>query len=117
MSICAVIMTILTMLMTFIIILDTVNSLELGISFYPGVNLWVGEKLILECRVAGGKHREQETVVWHRQSDLTMGEIISHGDIMVIKGERFKLEKTVFEDLTIYKIEVIQLSSSSGSFY
>ena len=67
---CSAIMTILTTLMTFSIILDTVNSLELGISFYPGVNLWVGEKLILECRVAGGKHREQETVIWHRKRDL-----------------------------------------------
>ena len=89
-----------------LISINTVTSLQLGISYYPGVNLWVGERLILECRVAGGEHREQETVVWYRQQDLVMGEIISHGDTMVMEDQRFKLEKTVFEDLAIYKIEV-----------
>ena len=59
--------------------------------------------------MAGGKHREQETVVWYRQQDLVMGEIISHGDTMVMEDQRFKLEKTVFEDLAIYKIEVTKL--------
>ena len=66
--------------------------------------------------MAGGKHREQETVVWHRQSDLTMEEIISHGDTMVLEDERFNLEKTVFEDLAIYKIEV-EIPPSLLSFF
>ena len=91
-----------------LISINIVTSLQLGISYYPGVNLWVGERLILECRVAGGEHREQETVVWYRQQDLVMGEIISHGDTMVMEDQRFKLEKTVFEDLAIYKIEVTE---------
>ena len=72
---------------------NIVTSLRLGISYYPGVNLWVGERLIMECRVAGGEHREQETVVWYRQQDLVMGEIISHGDTMLMEDQRFKLEK------------------------
>ena len=29
------------------------SSLTLGISAYPGLNLWAGELLVLECRVAG----------------------------------------------------------------
>ena len=91
-----------------LISINTVTSLQLGISYYPGVNLWVGERLIMECRVAGGEHREQETVVWYRQQDLVMGEIISHGDTMLMEDHRFKLEKTVFEDLAIYKIEVTE---------
>ena len=53
--------------------------------------------------------KKQETVVWYRQKDLATGEIISYGNIMVIKDERFKLEKTVFEDLAIYRIEVTGL--------
>ena len=97
---CNIIMKRVTGFITFFFILIT----ELAISFYPRVNLWVGENLILECRVAGGKRREQETVVWHRKRDLTMGEIISNGDTMVLENGKIKLEKTVFEDLTIYKI-------------
>ena len=37
-----------------------------------------------------------------------MGEIISHGDTKLMEDQRFKLEKTVFEDLSIYKIEVTE---------
>ena len=91
----------------FIIIFNTVTSIQLGIAFHPGANLWVGEKLILECRVVGGKHKEQETVVFYRQRELSSGEIISHGDTVIIEDERFQLEKTVFEDLAIYKLEVV----------
>ena len=93
-------------ILTIFLLFKNVRSLQVGISYYPGVNLWVGERLILECRVAGGRHSEQETVIWYRQGDLVMGEIISHGDTMVMEDERFQLEKTVFEDLAIYKIEV-----------
>ena len=99
-------MDIIVILLPLLLLFKTVRSLQVGISYYPGVNLWVGERLILECRVAGGRHREQETVIWYRQGDLVMGEIISHGDTMVMEDERFQLEKTVFEDLAIYKIEV-----------
>ena len=28
-------------------------ALDIGISYYPGNNLWEGESLILECRVSG----------------------------------------------------------------
>ena len=91
-----------------LIISEAVRSLQLGISYFPGVNLWVGESLILECRVAGAEHREEETVVWYRQRDLDMGQIISHGGNMVMEDKRFQLEKTVFEDLAIYRIEVVK---------
>jgi hypothetical protein len=91
-----------------LIISEVVRSLQLGISYFPGVNLCVGERLIMECRVAGAEHREEETVVWYRQRNLDMGEIISHGGNMVMKDKRFQLEKTVFEDLAIYRIEVVE---------
>ena len=89
-----------------IIIFNTVTSLEFGIAYHPGDNLWVGEKLILECRVVGGKHTEQESVVFYRQREFSLGEIISYGDTIIVEDERFHVEKTVFEDLAIYKLQV-----------
>merc|ERR1719318_1968848 len=97
--------------------ISLVTSLQLGMSLSPGVNLWVGERLFLECRVAGGEHREKETVVWYRQQGLVMGEIISHGDTMVTEDLRFKLEKTVFEDLAIYKIEIMDVEVEDAGEY
>ena len=94
------------MLSIFIIMFNTVTCLEIGIAFHPGDNLWVGEKLILECRVVGGKHTEQEAVVFYWQRELSLGEIISYGDTIIIEDERYQLEKTVFEDLAIYKLQV-----------
>merc|ERR1711909_84717 len=101
----------------FIIIFKRITSIQLGIAFHPGANLWVGERLILECRVVGGKHKEQETVVFYRQRELNRGEIISHGDTVIIEDERFQSEKTVFEDLAIYKLEIAQMEIEDGGEY
>ena len=57
----------------------------LSISSYPGTNLWVGERLILECRVVGG--RGGGGAVWHRQAG-GVADIISHGDTLLIQDDR-----------------------------
>ena len=97
------------MLNLLIIILNSIiliASVKLGISYYPALDLWEGEKLIMECRVVGNPQSNYEGVVWYKRSSHLMGEIISHGKILMIEDQRFLIEETVLEELRIYRLEV-----------
>ena len=97
------------MLNLLIIILDSIiciTTIKLGISFYPALDLWEGEKLIMECRVVGSPQTNYEGVVWYKRSSHLMGEIISHGKSLMIEDQRFLVEETLFEELSIYRLEV-----------
>ena len=43
----------LSLLLLLLSLLGSSTALNIGISIYPGNNLWQGESLILECRVSG----------------------------------------------------------------
>ena len=97
------------MLNLLIIILNSIISIasvKLGISYYPALDLWEGEKLIMECRVVGSPQTNCEGVIWYKRNSHLMEEIISHGKSLIIEDQRFVVEETVFEELRIYRLEV-----------
>ena len=97
------------MLNLLIIILNSIiciTTIRLGISYYPALDLWEGEKLIMECRVLRSPQTYYDGVIWYKRSSNLMAEIISHGKILMIEDQRFLVEETVFEELRIYRLEV-----------
>ena len=60
----------------------------------------------MECRVVGGKQRNDEEIIWYRENEDQIGEMITHGETLLLMDERIKLERTAFEDLVIQRIEV-----------
>merc|ERR1712198_184209 len=93
---------------------------DVGISIYPGQNLIKGDLLVMECRVTGAHSRTQEeAAVWYKESfyDDEDGEIVSYDNIKVLDDERITLEKTVFEDLSIYKLQIRNIKVDDGGRY
>merc|ERR1712035_18497 len=87
---------------------------DVGISIYPGQNLWRGDLLVMEC-----SRTQEEAAVWYKESfyDDEEREIVSYDNIKVLDDERITLEKTVFEDLSIYKLQIRNVKVDDGGRY
>ena len=61
----------------------------------------------------------EDTGIWYRKPlfDDDLGELISHDNIKDTTDERVTVEKTVFEDLVIYKLHIIDMKISDGGTY
>ena len=61
----------------------------------------------------------EDTAVWYREPlfGSQLGDLISHDDVKDVPDEKVTVEKSMFDDLAIYKVQIEDVSYEDGGRY